>query len=373
MKRQLCTLSLFTIILTLSSMSHSVAQCVTPPSGLVSWWPGDGNADDLVGGNTGTLENGATFGPGKVGQAFSLDGVDDYVLIGNPESLKITEAITIGAWINPQDLSERQVAEILSKIRQSMSLDSYALALVKSGGVNLLVGAIGNGTADRGLIGGVIPPNSWSHVAMTYDSISGENILYVNGQQVAWRMRSGGIRTSDVNVLIGREDSTSPRPFPGVIDEVEIFNRVLTEEEIHAIFFADSAGKCKALLLTCLGFEAPMDGGVVTVKKNRVLPLKAQLFDGDGFEITDFDITSPPIIQILFDSSIEDAMDVTDYALSAGHRTDYNQFVFTEDWKWQFNLKTKNYSAAGTYTISMVSGDESEYTIDNCEAQFVIN
>jgi len=74
-----------------------------------------------------------------VGQAFNLDGVDDHVFIGNPESLKITEAITIDAWINPQDLSEGQITEILSKIGQNVSLDSYALALVNSGGVNQLL------------------------------------------------------------------------------------------------------------------------------------------------------------------------------------------------------------------------------------------
>ena len=49
--------------------------CVPPPPGMVSWWPGDGNANDIQDGNHGTLRNGATFAPGKVGQAFSLDGV----------------------------------------------------------------------------------------------------------------------------------------------------------------------------------------------------------------------------------------------------------------------------------------------------------
>ena len=57
---------------------------IQPPSGLVSWWPGDGNANDIVDSNHGTLEGGATFAPGMVGQAFSFDGVDDFVEIANP-------------------------------------------------------------------------------------------------------------------------------------------------------------------------------------------------------------------------------------------------------------------------------------------------
>ena len=65
--------------------------------------------------------------------------------------------------------------------------------------------------------------------------------------------------------------------------------------------------------------------------------------------------------------------DVTQDALSAGHGTEGNQFVFTGDNKWQFNLKTRDYTAAGTYTITMESGDGSEYLVDSCVAQFVIN
>src|SRR5207249_4082770 len=64
-----------------------VAQpvCVPAASGLVDWWKGDGNANDAVGASNGTLDGNATFAPGLVGQAFSLDGVGDGVVIGNPK------------------------------------------------------------------------------------------------------------------------------------------------------------------------------------------------------------------------------------------------------------------------------------------------
>ncbi len=69
----------------------------------------------------------------------------------------------------------------------------------------------------------------------------------------------------------------------------------------------------------------------------------------------------------------EPPIDVTDDALSAGEGTEGNQFVFTDDNKWQYNLKIKNYTAAGTYAISMATGDDLEYGIDpTCEASFVI-
>ena len=53
---------------------HAQSGCVAAPSGMVSWWPGDGNADDIVDGSPGTLQGGATFAPGMVGQAFSFPG-----------------------------------------------------------------------------------------------------------------------------------------------------------------------------------------------------------------------------------------------------------------------------------------------------------
>ena len=49
---------------------RSPLSCISAPSGLVSWWPGDGNADDIADANPGTLVGSVTFAPGKVGQAF---------------------------------------------------------------------------------------------------------------------------------------------------------------------------------------------------------------------------------------------------------------------------------------------------------------
>ena len=72
---------------------------IQPPLGMVSWWPGDGHANDIVDGNHGTLEGGATFATGKVEQAFSLDGIDDFVDLGNAPNLQVSAGdFTIEAW-----------------------------------------------------------------------------------------------------------------------------------------------------------------------------------------------------------------------------------------------------------------------------------
>jgi hypothetical protein len=125
--------------------------------------------------------------------------------------------------------------------------------------------------------------------------------------------------------------------------------------------------------LSCVGFENPMNIGPVMVKKNRVLPLKAQLTD-DGIIIVGTDIISPPIIQVLRGgNTVGGTTDVTSDSLPVGQGTEGNQFVFTSEGKWQFNLMTKNYSASGTYTIYILTGSSSEYAINpSCTATFVI-
>jgi hypothetical protein len=76
-------------------------SCAPAPAGMVSWWKAEGNADDSQDDNHGTLQGGATFAPGKVGQAFSFDGNNQYVLIADPvpANLQIQNEITLDAWI----------------------------------------------------------------------------------------------------------------------------------------------------------------------------------------------------------------------------------------------------------------------------------
>ena len=138
------------------------------------------------------------------------------------------------------------------------------------------------------------------------------------------------------------------------------------------VFVADNFGHSVSVFgslapeFSCVGFQPPMASGPVTARGNRALPLKAQLFDAEGLEVTDLEITAPPVLQVMFQAAGgAGAVDVTDDALPAGHGTEGNEFEYNlADQVWQYNLKTKNYSAPGAYTIVIVSGDDSEYSIE---------
>lgn len=176
--------------------------CVSPPSGLVSWWPGNGSGTDVTSNNPRALLNGTTFGPGKVGQAFQLDGTDDYVHIGNPANLKLNDSITLAAWVNqvapPQDTPTNSVLyAIVTKWGQSLATDSYGIWLANPDGTTGLYTSLmltGGGIVIHD--GGTIPSGVWSHVAMTYDRTSGVQRLYVNGIPAGESYGSGGVRTS---------------------------------------------------------------------------------------------------------------------------------------------------------------------------------
>ena len=124
---------------------------------------------------------------------------------------------------------------------------------------------------------------------------------------------------------------------------------------------------------TCEGFEAPLDGGPVAVRKNRALPFKAELLDENGFALTDQDVAAAPVLQVTYNSGIgAPPEDVTDETLIAGLGTNGNAFVFQGS-RWRFNLKVRNFTAPGTYTATMVSGDGGEYGLaQTCTAQFVV-
>ena len=97
------TLSFFSILvlaIVIAPISAS-AQCVAAPAGMTNWWTADNNTFDIIGGEHGTLENGATYGMGEVAQAFSLDGTNDYVLVPNDPTaaFNFDGSFSIDAWV----------------------------------------------------------------------------------------------------------------------------------------------------------------------------------------------------------------------------------------------------------------------------------
>jgi hypothetical protein len=183
-----------------------------------------------------------------VGQAFSLDGVDDYIRVPNHPSLHPASGLTIEAWIHSASTDGPHT--IVGKWNDQTGEWSYnfkdwdfsdTLSIELSESIHTDLASLQGSTS--------IPLGTWVHVATTYDATEGVVQLYFNGIEDASLEVGPGrlIDTSLTDLLIGAlgGGEVIEQLFVGLIDEVSIYNRALSAEEIAAIFAAGSAGKCK--------------------------------------------------------------------------------------------------------------------------------
>lgn len=181
---------------------------------------------------------------------------------------------------------------------------------------------------------------------------------------------------ANFGLALREQSDAEARLLEFISNEIDVYPDFEPWDSIRAI-----GGSPKLILsflpvLSCEGFEPPVDDPTAPVsvrKPNRALPFRAVLRDGEGFAVTDLDLSAPPVIQVIYESGVpgEPPVDVSDDALAVGLGTDGNQFVYTDDNKWQFNLKLKEFNAPGTYTVTIVAGDHYAIT-PTCTGVFVI-
>jgi len=216
--------------------------CIIPPAGMVSWWPGDGNANDIQGTSTGIVNGNVSFVPGKVDQAFNFTGSGHIATSLN--SLPGTNGSgTIDAWISVPTIpnsDQQHVAGIADLL--SLSVD-YLGQLSASATVNTATGPNIISTQIIFPVGA-----DYHHVAFVYDSVMGIGSLYLDGAPVAHTAPvppGTPLVSSAVAGLTIGELYQGGQAFIGSVDEVEIFNLALSQSQIRAIFDSDNAGECK--------------------------------------------------------------------------------------------------------------------------------
>ena len=208
------------------------AQPMTVPPGLVAWWPGDGDAQDIFNTNNGMLIKNVTFTDGVVGKAFFFDGTGAQV-VATTRGLPIAGTDrTIEYWVRV-DAFVADEAYFAGYGNFGAGLETYHTGTV---GDQLFWSSWGPSFLGRSLQTG-----AWYHVAVT--SASGLTTLYLNGAIVG--SESLPFDTpGDTSFVIGFVDPT--RRIQGAIDEVSVYNRALSDSEIAGIYQAWGAGKNKA-------------------------------------------------------------------------------------------------------------------------------
>jgi len=189
-----------------------------PSDGLVSWWKLNGNADDAWGSNHGTAY-GVTWLPKGAG---SFDGVDDYIVDGSPDYWKsvLMNGFSIEAWVK-QEFKEPVYAII--------GFWGYHTGLVF--GV-LKVAAYFSNTTPMAYATSYFgfPSDKWQHLVVTYSAEENKLGLWINSE-----LRQEVGVTGDLYLITSFEmgySYYSEQFYKGLIDEVRVYNRPLSADEI---------------------------------------------------------------------------------------------------------------------------------------------
>jgi hypothetical protein len=236
LKRSLCSFLVLVFLLAIPAKSNELLD------GLVSYWKLDeasGNAvDSHTGSNDGTV-TGATYGAtGLINDAFSFDGTNDYVAIGNPANLQL-QAMSISCWVN----TSSNTRSIITKGNNSRGDPDERDWDIYGNGTNLIF-AISNGSGYIATAAAAWPDMSsgFHHIVCTWDGTTGANkvIIYVDGNSFATDTASA-TNNANANILyLGGKESTAAYEFSGTLDEVGIWNVELSSTKVTALYNSGS-------------------------------------------------------------------------------------------------------------------------------------
>jgi|GEM_PF-1388104 len=224
------------------------SDCVEPPTGMVGWWSGDGNTDDISGlSNHGILIGNSGYLPGKVAQTFVVSNSSDYILVPDNSSLNFGRGnFSIDAWVKTtDDMNALSIANKFLINNTAQTIASGYVLWIEAGKLGFLMGD-GSASALHAISNESVSDGMWHFVAVTVDrnNTAGGN-LYIDGNLVLTfdPTTKPNSTTNTSSLILARVNAYSAAT--SQIDEIEIFNRNLTQAEIQSIYEAGSAGKCK--------------------------------------------------------------------------------------------------------------------------------
>ena len=235
----------------LNLFSQTVPSYI-PTSGLVAWYPFNGNANDESGnGNNGVVNGGVTLTSNRNNTANTAyawptsGGTTNFINIGNIHTLTPL-SISISAWIfmdggslGPRIISSGEVGigtPTSNNINRTFNIN-FATSQINSV---------------------AIPSLSWQHLLYTYDNTTGDSRLYING--ILTNYTPNGVRTTYNYVAwnIGRKSISAFDSWGGKIDDVAIWSRNLTSSEVTNVYNANTLAIAKSELLNYKIYPNPV-------------------------------------------------------------------------------------------------------------------
>ena len=211
--------------------------------GLQAYYTADNTPNDALGNFNGTLVNGTTYGTGIINQGFSLDGVNDYVDFGNVLDFDGSTTFSVSFWVKSNNVTTLTTRVILGKSFLSGATSDGWYIYSYGSRLGFHIGAT---ISDRLIIykDGALN-TSWNYVTIIYDGskIAANQKIYINGIDTAFSTfidTFTGNSNNTESFKIGA--SNAGQYFNGIVDEVGVWNRVLTPTEVTELYNS-GAGK----------------------------------------------------------------------------------------------------------------------------------
>jgi hypothetical protein len=213
----------------------------TAPDDYVAYYPLDGDADDEGGGNDGTETGGVGFESGKIGQAATFDDSgDQHVELADGSTFGYdTFSVSVWAKVSDTDAGLRTVIARQDPVEKHDARtfvvwfdddDAFFGAEVVTSRLSVS-GTNRDVTADDE----TYTDGNWHHVVMTVDG-GNEMKLYVDGLEKGSQSLGGDPYTGDAETWLGQEPGRDDRPLDGSVDDVRIYDRVLSATEVDALY-----------------------------------------------------------------------------------------------------------------------------------------
>jgi len=217
-----------------------VAPDPFPTNGLISYWSMDSvsgtNVFDDFGSNDGTTVGTPTFSAGKNNDAVDLNGSSQYITEGDLWfDANVTGSFTFSGWFYPQDIASVNVGLFT---KYNVIGNQRSVRVINNAGTIVVQFGSGSGVfqGEYSTLSSVLSSGVWNHITCTH--INSIVSVYINGLLVSGSVTSGTIPTSLYNstspFIVGY--SLNGTYFNGSIDEVAIYNRALSSNEVSTIY-----------------------------------------------------------------------------------------------------------------------------------------
>ena len=211
-----------------------------PGGGVIAYYPFNGNANDESGnGHNGTIHGTPIYSNDRNGNpsgALNFDGASNYVELPDESSFDLPQ-ITIVAIANVPNYAKRN--PIISKGRE---FGSFTVHVTSPDGYPYYTYQDATGNETEPIANGPVGQNQFFHLVSTYDSSSRQLRGYLNGvlKQSTTCQNSPLMNSENVTIGLSSFQSAAAEFFNGVIDEIRIYNRVLSASEVQALYATDT-------------------------------------------------------------------------------------------------------------------------------------